>query len=120
MVDAAITSSSKLACSSADTACPPRHFRSSASSLSMRAFNFEFLSRSFCHRFFHSSAVSSSLTATTFLMVLARRPKSRVDFVSASLKDAGDAQMTMVVLELPPSDSCRILVSFESRYGMCV
>ena len=26
--------------------------------------------------------------------------------------------MTMVVLELPPSDSCNILVSFESLYGI--
>ena len=26
--------------------------------------------------------------------------------------------MTRQVDELPPSDSCRILVSFESRYGM--
>ena len=26
--------------------------------------------------------------------------------------------MTMVVLEFPPRDSCRIRVSFESLYGM--
>lgn len=41
-------------------------------------------------------------------------PKSRVLFVSLSLKEAGEQQMTMVVLALPPSDSCKIRVSFES------
>ena len=30
---------------------------------------------------------------------------TRVDLVSDSLKDAGEAQMTMVVLALPPNDS---------------
>ena len=39
---------------------------------------------------------------------------TRVDLVSDSLKDAGEAQMTMVVLALPPNDSWRIRVNFES------
>ena len=47
-------------------------------------------------------------------------PKSNVDLVSDSLKLAGEQQMTIVVLALPPSDSCNILVNFESRYGICV
>ena len=38
---------------------------------------------------------------TTFLIVLALLPKSRVDLVSASLKLAGEQQMTMVVLAFP-------------------
>lgn len=73
---------------------------------------------SFSNRLFHSSAVSSSLTLTTFLTVLARLPNSSVDLVSDSLKLAGEQQMTMVVRALPPRDSCRIRVSLESRYGM--
>ena len=44
----------------------------------------------------------------TFLMVLALCPKSRVDLVSSSLSEAGEQQMTIVVLELPPSDSWKI------------
>lgn len=39
-------------------------------------------------------------------------------FVSLSLKEAGEQQITIVVLALPPSDSCKIRVSFESLYGM--
>ena len=39
---------------------------------------------------------------------------TRVDLVSDSLKDDGEAQMTMVVLALPPNDSWRIRVNFES------
>uniref|UniRef100_A0A182J2R4 Uncharacterized protein n=1 Tax=Anopheles atroparvus TaxID=41427 RepID=A0A182J2R4_ANOAO len=59
--------------------------------------------------------LDSPLEEETYL-----RPKSSVDFVSDSLKLAGEQQMTMVVRALPPSDSCRMRVSFESRYGMCV
>jgi len=47
-------------------------------------------------------------------------PKSKVDFVSDSLKDAGEQQIIIVVRAFPPNDSCNIRVSFESRYGMCV
>lgn len=47
-------------------------------------------------------------------------PKSNVDFVSDSLKLAGEQQIIMVVRALPPRDSCKILVSLESRYGMWV
>lgn len=46
-------------------------------------------------------------------------PKSRVLFVSLSLNEAGEQQITIVVLALPPNDSCKIRVSFESLYGMC-
>ena len=31
-----------------------------------------------------------------------------------------DIPLTMVVFALPPSESCKRRVSFESRYGMCV
>ena len=54
------------------------------------------------------------MTATTFLIVLALLPNSNVLFVSGSLKEAGEAQMTTVVLALPPRDSCKILRVYYS------
>ena len=47
-------------------------------------------------------------------------PKSRVDLVSDSLKDAGEQQIIMVVRALPPRDSCKIRVNLESLYGIWV
>ena len=41
-------------------------------------------------------------------------PNINVDLVSDSLKEAGEQQITMVVLALPPKLSCRILVSLLS------
>ena len=52
------------------------YFLNSSSNLSIFDFILPFLSLSFSNRFFHSSAVSSSLTATIFLIVFARLPKS--------------------------------------------
>lgn len=52
-------------------------------------------------------------------LVIYLLPKSSVLLVSLSLNEAGEQQITMVVLAFPPSDSCKIRVSFESRYGMC-
>ena len=204
-------------CSSTETFSPCRHLTSSAAMAAKEFFSLMFLSRSRSYRRFHSSAVSSSFTQTTFLIVFVLKrfygtqwkiwnnendyfgnfyasfrpyscsplrwrnstspqnwenliywtqmnwqlnflwklknwpvhywsnlciylmlrwyllhlnlplfansweitktylcPKSRVDLVSLSLKLAGDTQMTIVVLEFPPSDSCRIRVSFES------
>lgn len=43
-----------------------------------------------------------------------RLPKSSVDLLSDSLNEAGEQQMIMVVRALPPSDSCKIRVNFES------
>jgi len=42
-----------------------------------------------------------------------------VETVSASLYEQGDAVTIKAVLEFPPRDSVRILVSFESLYGIC-
>jgi hypothetical protein len=39
---------------------------------------------------------------------------TKVDLVSDSLKEAGEAQMTIVVLAFPPKDSCRMRVNLES------
>lgn len=44
-----------------------------------------------------------------------RLPKSSVDLVSASLNEAGEQQIMMVVRALPPNDSCKIRVNLESR-----
>lgn len=37
-------------------------------------------------------------------------PNMRVDLVSASLNTEGEQQITIVVLQFPPKESCRILV----------
>lgn len=42
-------------------------------------------------------------------------PNWSVDFVSPSLYEAGEQQMTMVVRALPPKLSCKILVNLLSR-----
>jgi hypothetical protein len=73
----------------------------------------------FWRRALSSKGESSALTRALFLMLFARMPKRSVESVSASLYDDGEQLMTSVVRELPPSDSCRMRVSFESRYGMC-
>ena len=39
------------------------------------------------------------------------------DYVNAS--NAGDIIAIIVVLQLPPNESSRMRVSFESRYGTC-
>ena len=69
---------------------------------------------SFSYLFFHSSAVSSSLSWATFLMVLALCPNSSVDLVSSLLVSAGEQQMTIVVLAFPPSDSFKDCMSYET------
>lgn len=51
-------------------------------------------------------------------MFLARLAYLRVPRVSSKLSAAGEMLAIMMVLVLPPSESCRIRVSFESRYGM--
>uniref|UniRef100_A0A3Q3DED7 Uncharacterized protein n=1 Tax=Hippocampus comes TaxID=109280 RepID=A0A3Q3DED7_HIPCM len=75
-----------------------------------------FFSFSFSYLLFHCSAVSSMFSVTVFLMVLALVTQ-KVDLVSASLKDEGEQQMTMVVRQFPPRESCRILVILLSLYG---
>ena len=42
-----------------------------------------------------------------------------VDRDSAIASRAGEIIAIIVVLQLPPSESSRMRVSFESRYGMC-
>ena len=64
--------------------------------------------------------VYSLLTFALFLMLRALVPNLRVLRVSCSLNGWGEQVMTRQVLELPPSDSDKILVSFDSRYGICL
>ena len=42
-----------------------------------------------------------------------------VERLSENASSAGLTMQTMVVLQLPPSESSRMRVSFESRYGIC-
>ena len=41
-------------------------------------------------------------------------------FMRQQLKAVGEMVASITVFELPPSDSSRSVVSFESRYGTCV
>lgn len=66
-----------------------------------------------------SSTVVVPLKIGLFKIVFARIANRRVDSVWLKLHTAGDTQQIIDVKELPPSAYCRILVSFESRYGMC-
>mmetsp|Transcript_52670 Transcript_52670/g.146234 ORF Transcript_52670/g.146234 Transcript_52670/m.146234 type:complete len:205 (+) Transcript_52670:1499-2113(+) len=60
----------------------------------------------------------SSLMRASFLIFLARLANLRVDSDSTIASNAGDIMAIMVVRQLPPRESSRMRVSFESRYGM--
>ena len=70
-----------------------------------------------CNICFSSCNENSLLTLALFLICLALCPKRSVDLVSSSLNTEGEQAMINEVLELPPKDSCRRRVSFESLYG---
>ena len=59
----------------------------------------------------------SLLTLALFFMLLALVPNLSVLKVSWSLKECGEHVTIRHVLELPPRDSDKILVNFDSRYG---
>ena len=69
---------------------------------------------------FSSLMDNSLLTFALFLICFALIPNFRVEIVSFLLKILGLHVITSAVFELPPSDSYRIWVSFESLYGICV
>ena len=71
--------------------------------------------------YFLSSArwSTSSLILASFLIRFALIPNLRVEAVSENASGAGDTIISIVVLQLPPSESLSSLVSFESLYGMC-
>ena len=50
-------------------------------------------------------------------MLRARDAYFSVFSVSSKLLSAGETHAIIVVRELPPSESCRMRVSFELRYG---
>lgn len=97
------------------TTPPARQIATSASKAAMYFWNEVFATLALVSRFLSSAGESSALTRAEFLMDLARIPNRRVERVSASLYDDGEQLMIKVVRELPPRDSCRIRVSFESR-----
>ena len=57
--------------------------------------------------------------ATTGLLRICRARLAYLSVLSVSSRSAspGDTHASIIVLELPPSESCRRRVSFESRYG---
>lgn len=63
---------------------------------------------------------ASRFTTGLFLIFLALLAYLIVLKLSSWLLSAGEAQAIIVVRELPPSESCKILVNFESLYGMNV
>ncbi len=67
----------------------------------------------------NSFALRSSFTFALFLILFALYPNLNVLSVSLSLYEHIEQHITSVVLLLPPSDSCKIRVSFESLYGTC-
>ena len=55
---------------------------------------------------------------TAFLILFALLPNLKVDNVSLSLYWDIEHVITRHVYEFPPRDSCKILVNFESLYGI--
>ena len=76
-------------------------------------------SSDFSKSLFNSATVYSLLTLGAFLIFLALAPNLKVLNVSASLNGCGEHVIISNVFELPPSDSDKILVSFDSLYGIC-
>lgn len=62
-----------------------------------------------------SFALRSVFYFILFLMLFARMPNLSVERVSLSLYYEYEQVMTRHVAEFPPSDSCSMRVSFESR-----
>mmetsp|Transcript_4463 Transcript_4463/g.20026 ORF Transcript_4463/g.20026 Transcript_4463/m.20026 type:complete len:356 (+) Transcript_4463:662-1729(+) len=85
--------------------------RSSSSCLSRFSSRSYFRRRDFWSR--------SSLIRAVFLMCLARLANLSVESDSVKDSSAGEIIAIIVVLQLPPRESSRMRVSFESRYGMC-
>ena len=65
-----------------------------------------------------SFADLSAFYFTLFFMLLALLPNRIVESVSRSLYLLYEQVITRQVYEFPPSDSCKMRVSFESLYGM--
>ena len=59
------------------------------------------------------------LTFAVFVTSLAHVAKNKVFLDCSTCVRAGLMVQMMAVLAFPPKESCKIRVSFESRYGMC-
>ena len=64
-------------------------------------------------------AVGPLFRSAAFLMARARAAYRSVLTVSSRFESAGETHATMSVWLDPPSESCRMRVNFESRYGTC-
>ena len=73
----------------------------------------------FCLKEAIKAELGSQFITGVFLMFLALDAYFSVLRVSSKLYSAGDMHAIMVVREFPPSESCNILVNFESLYGTC-
>lgn len=106
---------SSVAHSGSSTVPPERQTKTSPTNASFHVSTHANSPFTFPRTTFNSALDISVLTRALFLILFARIPKRRVESVSDSLKDAGEQLMMSVVRELPPRDSWRIRVSFESR-----
>lgn len=61
----------------------------------------------------------SSLTLASFLIFFALVANFKVDYDSPKASAEGETIAIIVVLQLPPKLSSKILVNFESLYGIC-
>lgn len=63
---------------------------------------------------------NSALTCAMFLIDSAQIPKRRVDRVSGSFYEDGVQLMISVVQKFPPKDPCKMHLSLESSYSICL
>jgi len=71
-------------------------------------------SSAFANIIFNSSTVLSLLILGLFFIFFAQAPNHKVLIVSSSLKLLGEQVIIKHVFELPPRDSYKTLVNFES------
>ena len=108
-------SSLALCRSSSPSGIVPPNFSSSYSNTPIYSLHVSTSFSEASKSFLSSGMVYSRLTLALFLTDRARLPNRQVESVSWSLNGWGEHVITRQVLELPPSDSESILVSFESR-----
>ena len=76
--------------------------------------------RTYCFSSRINTVAGSLLTVGLFLILRALLAYFRVFNVSSNELSAGEQHAIILVLELPPKESYKILVSLLSRYGICI
>ena len=71
------------------------------------------------NEFSTAAPLAVRLTRAWLRIALARDANCSVVTVSSSAPPYGETHAIIAVRQLPPSESCRMRVSFESRYGTC-